>query len=112
MQLAMEKLGYLLSEAPVLIFVVWFAVRLIQFRRRRKKQPTFSENDRRLLFGNPRTRPTTLTIYLKFALAIIAVTAVGILEFIALAPVGAAILTGALLLTSAVIVHQLLPIDE
>jgi len=41
-------------------------------------------------------------------MAILAVTAVGYLQFITLAPLGAAILSGTLLLTSAMIVRRLL----
>ena len=108
----MEKMGYILSEAPVLFFVIWFTIRLIQFRRRRKRQPIFSETDRWLLFGNPKRRSETIRFYLKLSLAIVAAAAVAILEIITLAPLGAAIITGALLLTSGMILHQLLPLDE
>jgi hypothetical protein len=108
----MEKFGYLLSEAPVLIFVIWFTVRFVQFRRRRNNQPVFSEVDRRTLFGSSRHHPNTLKFYLKLGLAILAVIAVGAIEFIALAPLGAAIITGALILTSAMIVHKLLSLDD
>src|SRR5258707_13137603 len=108
----MEKMGYILSEAPVLLFVIWFTIRLIQFRRRRKKQPIFSETDRWLLFGNPKRRSETIKFYLKLSLATVVAAAVTVIEFITLAPLGAAIITGVLLLTSAMILHQLLPLDE
>ncbi len=108
----MEKLGYLLSEVPVLIFVMWFTVRFVQFRRWRNNQPLFSEFDRRTLFGRPKNHRGTLKFYLKLALAALAVSAVGVLEFIALAPFGAAIMTVALILTSAMIVHRLLALDD
>jgi hypothetical protein len=42
------------------------------------------------------------------ALAIVAVTTIGVLEILVLAPLGAAIITASLLLTSTVIVHHLL----
>ncbi len=108
----MEKMGYILSEAPVLFFVIWFTVRLIQFRRWRRRQPIFSETDRWLLFGNPKRRSETRQFYLKLSLAIVAAAAVVVLEIITLAPLGAAIITCALLLTSAMILRQLLPLDE
>ena len=107
----MEKLGYLLSEAPVLFFVVWFATRLFQFRRRRKNQPAFAETDRRLLFAGAIARPNPLAFYLKLALAALVATAASVVEFVILAPLGATIITGALILTSATIVHKLLPLD-
>jgi hypothetical protein len=104
----MERIGYLLSEVPVFIFVIWFAVRLVQYRRYRNNLPMFTENDRQMLFRRPKDSPTTFRFYLKLALASLAVAAVGYLEFIMLAPLGAAILSGTLLLTSAAIVRQLL----
>ncbi|HEY1232063.1 MAG TPA: hypothetical protein VGH22_01655 [Candidatus Binatia bacterium] len=104
----MDKLGYLLSEIPLLIFIVWFAVRFFQFRRRQKHQPSYSETDRELLFGTPRRRPAKTEIYLRLALAIIAVSTIGVLEFLVLAPLGAAIVTTSLVLTSTAIVHHLL----
>lgn len=108
----MEKIGFILSEAPVLFFMIWFAVRLIQYRRRRSHQPAFSDADRRLLFGTDRRRSESATFYFKFALAVIATALVAVLEFIALAPLGAALLTGTLLLTSATIVRQILPLKD
>ena len=104
----MDKFGYLLSEIPALIFIVWFAVRFFQFRRRQKNQPSYSETDKQLLFGTARQRPAKTTVYLRLALAIIAVTTIGVLEILVLAPLGAAIITTSLLLTSTVIVHHLL----
>ena len=108
----MEKIGYILSEAPVFFFMIWFAIRLVQYRRRRRHQPVFSDADRRLLFGTDRRRSESATFYLKFALAIVATALVAVLEFITLAPLGAALLTGALLLTCATIVQQILPLED
>ena len=107
----MANLGYLLSEAPALIFVIWFAVRFFQFRRRQKQQAYFSDTDRQLLFGRRTERPITPGFYLKLSLAILAAAAIGTLEMITLAQFGAAILTGTLLLSGAAIVHLFLPLD-
>ncbi|HEX7228777.1 MAG TPA: hypothetical protein VF452_00175 [Candidatus Binatia bacterium] len=104
----MDKLGYLLSEIPLLIFIVWFAVRFFQYRRRKNHQPSYSETDRDLLFGTSRPHPPKTEVYLRLALAIVAVTMVGVLEFLVLAPFGAAIVTTSLVLTSTAIVHHLL----
>jgi len=108
----MDNLGYLLSELPALIFVVWFSVRFFQFRRRQKNQPTYSETDRRLLFGATKQPPANRSVYIRLALAIVAVITTGVLEIIVLAPLGAAILTGLLLLTSTAIVRHLLLIGQ
>jgi hypothetical protein len=108
----MEKMGYILSEAPLFLFMVWFTIRLVQYRRWRRQRPVFSDIDRRLLFGTARRRSESATFCFKFILAIVATTLVGILEFIALAPLGAALLTGALILTSATIVQRILPLED
>ena len=107
----MDRIGYFLSEAPVFFFVIWFSIRLVQYRRYRQNRPIFTENDRRMLFQRPKDQPSSFIFQLKLALAILAVTIVGYLQFIALAPLGAAILSCTLLLTSATIVRQLL-LDE
>jgi cbb3-type cytochrome oxidase subunit 3 len=104
----MDKLGYLLSELPALFFIVWFAVRFFQFRRRKKNQPSYSEGDRELLFGAAKKHEAKRAVYLRLALAIIAVSTIGALEIFVLAPLGAAIITGSVLLTSTLIVHRLL----
>jgi hypothetical protein len=51
-----------------------------------------------------------LGFYLKLALAALVATAASVLELVILAPLGATIVTGALILTSATIVHKLLPL--
>jgi len=108
----MDNLGYLLSELPTLIFVVWFAVRFFQFRRRQKNQPTYSETDRRLLFGTTKQPSANAAVYIRLVLPIVAVITTSVLEIIVLAPLGAAILTGLLLLTSTAIVRHLLLIGQ
>jgi len=108
MMIFIEKFGYILSEAPVLFFIAWFAVRWVQLRRRRNKQPASMENDRRMLRRAAEYGPRDLQFYPRFAVAVVAVTMTGLLEFAALAPFGAAILTGTFLLSSAAIVQRLL----
>jgi hypothetical protein len=103
----MERIGYLLSEIPVFLFVIWFAVRLVQYRRYRNNLPIATENDRRMLHG-PTDRPSTFRFYAKLALAVLTVTVVGYLQFMTLAPLGAGIVGGTLLLTAATIVRRLL----
>ncbi len=108
----MEKMGSILSEAPLLFFMIWFSVRLIQFRRLRRRQPVFSDSDRRLLFGGPRRRSESATFYLKLTAAAVAMALVAAVEFVTLAPLGAALISGALLLTAAAIVRHVLPLDD
>jgi hypothetical protein len=104
----MDRVGYLLSELPVFFFMIWFAIRLVQYRRHRRNLPIVTENDRRMLFQRPKEHPGSSRFCLRLILAILAVTAVGYLQFTTLAPLGAAIVSGTLLLTSATIVRRLL----
>lgn len=104
----MDQLGYIISELPVLVLMIWFAVRLVQLRRARENRPAFTEDDRRILFEAVQNRGRTWRFYSRFALTILAVTALSVVEIIALAPFGAAIVAGALLLTAAAIVQRLL----
>jgi len=104
----MDRLGYILSEAPVLILMIWFAVRLVQVRRFRENRPFFTEDDRRVLFEPPPHEPRTWRFYSRLALATAAFMTIGFLEILVLAPFGAAIVTGALLLTAAAVVRRAL----
>lgn len=103
----MDQLGYILSEAPVFILMTWFAVRYVQRRRYRENRPAFTEEDRLILFDAGQ-KSGTLRFYSRFALAILAVTGIGYIEILALAPFGAAIVAGVLLLTAADIVRRIL----
>ncbi len=101
----MENFGYILSEAPFLILIIWSAVQLVRWRRCRDNRPKFSDNDHYMLFRAAQYGPHHWQFYPRLALAVLAVTALGSLQIIALAPLGGAILAGVLVLTSAAIVH-------
>jgi len=107
----MDRIGYVLSEIPVLLFVIWFAFRLVQYRRYRRNQPIYSDKDRQLLFSSTKTTLEPPVFRLGLARAILAATAATYLEILMLAPFGAAILSAALLLTSAAIVRWFLMLD-
>lgn len=104
----MENFGYFLSEAPFLILIVWSSVKLVRWRRSRENRPWFSDKDHHMLFHAAQYGPEHWKFYPRFILAVLAVTALGLLQIIALAPLGAAILAGALVLTSAAIVHEVI----
>ena len=88
--------------------VIWFAVRLVQYRRYRKNQPLFSEHDRALLFPQSKIDLGSPIRRVKFARCILLATTATYVEFLVLAPFGAAILSVALVLTTAGIVHGIL----
>jgi hypothetical protein len=104
----MDKLGYIISEAPVLFFVIWIAVRLVQYRRYRNNQPQFSERDEALLFPQNKLDLRSPIRRVKFARCILLATAATYVEFLVLAPFGAAILCITLVLTTAGIVNGVL----
>jgi hypothetical protein len=102
----MENLGYIISEAPVLFLIIWFAVRLVQYRRYRNKQPIYSERDAALLSPQSKFDLRSPMSRVKLARCILLATAAFYVEFLILAPFGAAILCTALMLTSAALVHN------
>lgn len=103
-----EKFGYILSEIPVLFFVIWFAISWVQLRRRRRHEPTYNgEWERGMLLRTSAYRPRNWEFYPRFFIAVLAVTFIGTIEFIILASFGAAILTVTFILTSTAIVRQL-----
>lgn len=104
----MDKLGYIISEAPVFFLVIWFAVRLVKYRRQRNKQPLFSERDEALLFPRNKIDLRSPMLRVRFARCILLATAATYVEFLMLAPLGAAILCITLVLTTAGIVHGIL----
>jgi hypothetical protein len=104
----MEHIGYILSEAPFLCLIIAATIKLVSWRRARANRPGFSDLDRDTLFRAPDRRPRRWQFYARFLLAVLAVLGVGLLQFIALAPLGAAVLTAALVLSSAAIVRRLL----
>jgi len=107
----MDSIGYVLSEVPVLFFVIWFAFRLVQYRRYRRNQPIYSDKDRQLLFSRANTTLEPPVFRLGLARAILAATAATYFEILTLAPFGAAILSTALVLTNAAIVRWFLVFD-
>jgi hypothetical protein len=108
----MEHLGYILSEAPVFFLTMWFAIRLVHYRRYRRNQPLFFDSDRRLLFTPTKPKLDSPVFRLKLVRSILGVTAAMYLEIVILGPFGAGILAVALLLTSAAIVHRILLVNS
>jgi hypothetical protein len=108
----MENFGYILSEAPLFVLIVWFTVRFIRWRRSRENRPGFSDSDKHVLFHAGQHAPKQRQFYLRFLVTVFAVTALGSLLMVVLAPFGAAILAGVLVLTSAAVVHEIMLSDR
>lgn len=107
----MEKVGYLLSEAPIFFFVVWLGIRLVHLRRLRRHQPIFGAHDRAMLNQKAELNLTSPIMRLRLARSILAATAAIYVEFLILAPFGAGILCAAVLLTTATIVQRIMLVD-
>jgi hypothetical protein len=103
-----ENLGYVLSELPVLFLMIWFAVKIVQWRRARENRPQFSEDDRRVLFRQSPYAPDKWQFYPRFTLAVFAVMISGFLQVTILSAFGAAIITAMFVLTSAAVVRGVL----
>jgi len=104
----MDQLGYIISEAPVFLLVIWFAVRVVQFRRYLNHQPLFSDRDKALLCPQTKIDLRSPERRVKFARCILFATAATYIEFLVVAPLGAAIMAVTLMLTTAGIVHGVL----
>lgn len=104
----MDKIGYIISEAPVLILVIWGAICLIRYRRWRRQEPLYSADDAALFFPQNKIDLRSPATWLKFARCIALATAATCVEFLTLAEFGAAILSVSLMLTTAGIIHRVL----
>mgnify|MGYP001283776705 CR=1 FL=1 len=102
----MENLGYIISEAPVLFLIIWFGVRLVHVRRYRNKQPIYSERDAALLYPQTNFDLRSPMSRVRLARCILLATAAFYVEFLVLAPFGAAILCASLMLTTAALVQN------
>ena len=107
----MEKLGYIISEAPVFFFIMWLGIRLVHIRRYRENRPLVTEHDWRMLYDRAKLSFVSPIMRLKLARSILAATAAVYVEFLILAPLGAGILSAAILLTTASIVKGILLTD-
>ena len=101
----MEDIGYILSEVPFLALIIGVTIKLVSWRRARANRPIFGDHDRQTLFQTAPYGPEQWKFYPRFLLAVTSVMTLGSLQFVALAPLGAAALTATLVLTTAVIVR-------
>ena len=99
-----EKFGYMLWEGLVLVCVIAAALGLIVLRRKLSGRPAFSNQDKILLFNTRPAAPSLLQLCFRFSLAILLFSCIGLVEILAFAPFGAAILSVSLLFSCAGIV--------
>ena len=101
----LDRMGYILAEAFTLLVVISFTKGILCLRRGRDQRRFLSHGDREVFF-----QPIKLTVsapmrFFRYAVIFTLVVTIGVIEIVILAPFGAAILTGALLVTCAAIVH-------
>jgi hypothetical protein len=105
--LDIEKFGYVLWEGIILPIVIFGGIGLLVLRRKSRGKPAFTNQDYELFFGASKIKMSKPKEVLTLGLAVILCLIIGGLEFIVLAPLGATLLTSALVLTSLAIVYKL-----
>jgi hypothetical protein len=97
----MESIGYIVSEVTILLFVLFLGVGIVALRRKLYGRPAFTQRDRKLFFGHSR-REISLFALGKAAILFSFFAAV---EFVVLAPFGAAVLSVIMLVTLLAVVR-------
>lgn len=103
--LLLEKLGYMLSEGVMLVWLMLGMFGWLILRRRISGRPAFSNQDRALLFNTSPAVVSLPKLCLRFFVAVFLFSSIGALEVLVFAPLGAAILSVALLFSCATVVN-------
>jgi len=98
-------MGYILAEAFTLLVVISFTKGILCLRRGRGPRRFLSHGDREVFFQPIKLTASAPIRFFRYAVIFTLVAAVGAIEIIILSPFGATIVTGALLVTCAAIVH-------
>ncbi len=99
-------MGYILSETFMLLVVISLTKGILHLRRGRDQRRFLDRDDREAFY-----RPIQLTAsapvrFFRYAMIFISVVTTGAIEIIILAPFGAAIISGALLVSCTTIVRR------
>ncbi|HKY07854.1 MAG TPA: hypothetical protein VJQ55_06420, partial [Candidatus Binatia bacterium] len=78
----MENFGYILSEAPFLLLIIWTTISFVRWRRARDNRPLFSFSDKRILFHAAQYGPHHWQFYPRLVLASTAVAVLGSLQIV------------------------------
>ena len=98
-------MGYILSEAFMLLVVISLTKGILHLRRGGDQRRFLSRNDREEFFHPIKMTASAPVRFFRYAVIFTLVVTSGVIEIIILAPFGAAIITGALLVTCATIVR-------
>ena len=102
----MDRMGYILAEAFTLLTIVSFTKGFLYLRRGREPRRFLSRADREIFFRPLRLPARASNRFFRYLIICIATVIAAGVETIVLAPFGAAILTGALVVTSTAIVQR------
>jgi hypothetical protein len=104
----LDRMGYILAEGFTLLVIVSFTKGILYLRRRPDRRRFLSRADRELLFRPLRLPPSAPERFCRYVMTFVLTVIAATAEMILIAPLGAAILTGALLVTSTAIVQRCL----
>jgi hypothetical protein len=104
----MENSGYWLWEGMAFVMQLCVGTGLLVLRRKASGRPAFTNDDRQLFFSHSRLPLSMPRFWINFTLAVFLTYAIGLLEHLLLAQLGASILATAQLLTLFAIVKRLL----
>jgi hypothetical protein len=97
-------MGYILAETFMLLVVISCTKGFLRLRRGQGR--FLSRDDREVFFQPIKLTASAPMRFFRYAVIFTLVMTIGAIEIVVLAPFGAAILTGALLVTCAAIVHR------
>lgn len=101
----LDRMGYILVEGFTLLTIISFTKGILYLRRGRGQRRFLSRADRELLFRPIQLPARTAERIMRYGLTALAVMVIGAAEIFYLAPFGAAIVTGALLVSFTTIVQ-------
>ena len=102
----LDRMGYILAEAFTLLTVISFTKGILWLRRGRGQHRFLSCADREVFFQPIKLTASAPVRFIRYGVIFISVVTLGAAEIIILAPFGATIVTGVLLVTCAAIVHH------
>ena len=100
-----DLIGYILSETFMLLVVISLTKGMLRLRRGPGQHRFLGPDDLELFFQPIKLTASAPERYFRYAVIFTSVATLGAIEIVILAPHGAAIVTGALLVTCTAIVH-------
>ena len=102
----MEHSGHYVWEIITFLSILSMATALLVLRRKAGGRPAFSDQDRKLFFGNAGVRVSKFRFYMRLGIAVLLCYSAGFLEYLLLGSFGASVLAAAQLVTLLAIVKK------